>query len=537
MNFFNQEDFDFFSTIRGAKYIPNDPFHIAQHKRLIEESVYAKTNYWASLLKDSGLAVEFSNRWQNSGYYSSYTWAKIYPATSDNNKIFFTIGVGSRFSEPGYPVFTLEMKLDCQRGNSNPLDPSLVYEFDKYMTENCPEASRKRLKLAEIDGQNWSGLITQTISFIAEYKQDYDILAQLTSEIVGNLPKKIVRLCWNENKWTKPSGKEGKSKATGHAFEKDKGYGYEEWLFNPDFEIDGYRYGFIQAFHKGDHRGRKYEVFSYAMKSDNKKSECYWVGRIKCLEVLTSTERIEAVDEFKRRGWLDRMKNELNEVNIDNFDYNPISADDIINVRYKADPFNWVRYDPLISISDPANEVGKNRHYVALPKTTQTSVEDLPVGAYQFQEGHNKVSTDMTSGKRSEGKYHIKLKHKLIQEQIYAQLIEAFAGTKRKVGTENNTGFGTSIDLVVSCPDDGLSFYEIKTCGSAIQCIRDAIGQLFEYNFYFSCNNAKKLVVVGLSKPTDPIYKYMSHLRSTTGVSLFYQYFDEKKSLLTDEIA
>lgn len=534
MEFFTRSDFDFFSSLRDKTYDKYDPVHV-RNGRVLLATVYDKTEFWAKLLTENGFEYQFSRKWQTSGYYRSYTWAKIYPQGIKDPKIFFTIGVGSRFTDRGDFVNTLEYKLDCQRTTKAALDPSMVYEFDKYVGENCIEASRVMIEINEVEQIDWGELLQRTIDFMSFYYNDYLKLLQLTTLNNKNLAKKIIRLCWNNEGWTKPSGAAGKSKASDHAFEKDKGYGYEEWLFNNEMQIDGYRYGFIQAFNKGDHQGQHYEVSAYAIHNQKHLNTYYWIAKINVIEVLTDGQQKQILKEYKKRGWLDTMIGQLSDVGIPGFDYAPINEGKIFNVRYKLDSSNWVKYEEPILIEDPVIEIGKNKHYVALPKKGLISVDELPVGSFTFKEGHTPGNTGKITGKRKKLDFLMQLKHKEIQEKIYNQLSKSSKGTLRKVGTENRTGFGKSVDIVVSCPEEGIIFYEIKTSGSALQCIREAIGQLFEYSYYTNNHFAQKLIVVGLSKASKPVQQYLEYLKVKLGISLCYQFFDSTKNLLMDK--
>ena len=69
------------------------------------------------------------------------------------------------------------------------------------------------------------------------------------------MKKYLTRLTPNYKKWEKPSGEKGKCGLDIKSpYEGINGLGWEEWLFNdfhnPENQLDGYCYGFIQAFHK-----------------------------------------------------------------------------------------------------------------------------------------------------------------------------------------------------------------------------------------------------------------------------------------------
>ena len=52
---------------------------------------------------------------------------------------------------------------------------------------------------------------------------------------------RLSRLCWNDNGWVSPSGRGGKSPDK-NSFEREHGFGFEEWLFDFDKVLDdGYQ--------------------------------------------------------------------------------------------------------------------------------------------------------------------------------------------------------------------------------------------------------------------------------------------------------
>lgn len=59
------------------------------------------------------------------------------------------------------------------------------------------------------------------------------------------MDEKIARICWNIQSWKKPSGPLGKSKDT-NSFEVNPGFGHEEWIFDFEKLIDGYKYSFLE---------------------------------------------------------------------------------------------------------------------------------------------------------------------------------------------------------------------------------------------------------------------------------------------------
>lgn len=126
----------------------------------------------------------------------------------------------------------------------------------------------------------------------------------------------------------------------------------------------------------------------------------------------------------------------------------------------------------------------------------------------------------------------VDLRHNQIQGKIRNILIEKFGeGT---VGEENNTGFGTSIDLVAKYNSE-LIFYEIKTASSIRLCFREAIGQLIEYAYWSKKTKPTKLIIVSENPITDKARNYLQTLRNDLHLNIYYQQFDFDNNKLSQE--
>ena len=54
------------------------------------------------------------------------------------------------------------------------------------------------------------------------------------------------RLCWNTRNWVQPSG-DARMVEQKNTYTARNGFGHEEWLFNFQWILDGWKYGFLQA--------------------------------------------------------------------------------------------------------------------------------------------------------------------------------------------------------------------------------------------------------------------------------------------------
>lgn len=113
----------------------------------------------------------------------------------------------------------------------------------------------------------------------------------------------------------------------------------------------------------------------------------------------------------------------------------------------------------------------------------------------------------------------VTVRHNLIQE-IYAQSWKDLLGDD-KVTIENPIGF-KSIDIVID-KGDYYEFTEIKTAGTAKECIRQAFGQLLEYGFYLEIGKPVKLVVVGEKRISNETSIYLDKLNKKLSIPISYR--------------
>lgn len=122
--------------------------------------------------------------------------------------------------------------------------------------------------------------------------------------------------------------------------------------------------------------------------------------------------------------------------------------------------------------------------------------------------------------------YHMTLKHNELQNALIKYLIENDDYTN--VEKEKN-----NVDITALYKSKKV-FFELKT-DTVKYSIREAIGQLLEYNHYPDKSNADKLIIVTKFKPTEEDKKYMKFIRERYNMPIYYQMFDMKENILSKE--
>ena len=155
----------------------------------------------------------------------------------------------------------------------------------------------------------------------------------------------ITRLCWNTNRWQRPSG----SAEETNSFYALNGFGVEEWLFSPLLH-GGWCYGYVQGVsdHERAAQERDLCLLFYALRPPGPNAERFFVAQMRC-EVLSLDEATAAFNHYDTNGTITQMRNEVlaggNAGFFDNASTNPFS---VFNVRYRPD--QAVVYPQLVRI-------------------------------------------------------------------------------------------------------------------------------------------------------------------------------------------
>ncbi len=171
------------------------------------------------------------------------------------------------------------------------------------------------------------------------------------------IQNKIARICWNTYEWKMPSGSAGKSVDT-KCFENMRGYGHEEWLNDHSMLINGWKYSFLQPVNTKNkkHSGQSYSIWLYTLR-DKKK---YCIGKISQVECLKREEAQMALDVHQERGWLNKMKEQLQNLNIDTSKLIDHDSLNNFNIKFKPEDLEW--FDQEIDITAQC----RNNRYVLL---------------------------------------------------------------------------------------------------------------------------------------------------------------------------
>ncbi len=91
------------------------------------------------------------------------------------------------------------------------------------------------------------------------------------------------------------------------------------------------------------------------------------------------------------------------------------------------------------------------------------------------------------------------------------------------------------VDIQAIDPQGKKIYFELKTADTVKLSIRQALGQLLEYNHYPDKNSADKLIIVTRTEITRQDIQYLTGLRSRYNIPVYYQQFDMDRKTLSEE--
>ncbi len=204
----------------------------------------------------------------------------------------------------------------------------------------------------------------------------------------------------------------------------------------------------------------------------------------------------------------------------------------------------------LCRILTPAEAIALGEDlYNSIISELQWLNETILIPCYNFTQNNNKIKTkknEKTKRKEAE-KFDIKnslrkgieptvvtKKHKSIQNDLYDLFQNRNKGLENIIKLEKDF-----VDLRIENPSNkSMIIYEIKTDKTALNCIKQGLGQLVFYNLLNRNLGWQKieLVIVGTPKLTSKEKEYVKSIKEFLGYQIFrYQRFDEKKKALLDE--
>ncbi|MCE4059318.1 hypothetical protein LXM60_03735 [Pandoraea sputorum] len=238
-----------------------------------------------------------------------------------------------------------------------------------------------------------------------------------------------------------------------------------------------------------------------------------YVAHIEEVECLDEIQAKEALEVFERNGWLSTMKSEISAIggNVDALGHAEW-AKHVLNVRFRH---KNVQFFPDRTFASDTDKVQKLNRYVL----ADASHLDFPfsqlirrVGSLDLPDVAREVQV-----RQGFGPVEVSPEYARMQRELMIELRKEYPNGS----VEREFNF---IDVLVRTADE-MRLYEIKSDLSPRSVLRQAIGQLLEYSFFYIKSDGRKkvLTVVGRSSLSDADAEYLKHLCEEFKLPLEYR--------------
>ena len=521
-DFFTEKELRSFSTIITNNAYNKDDEIDKNFGKFLNNVIWEKSKIWRDKLVQKGWKTDTGRKnwqWQSTGKgqrYSNYTWYRLFIPDQESKLIFFTIGV----SQNG----DLEYKLDVKRNDNFFTDEKLAHFDTLRQTSNSGYHLIPKTTLKTYD---WEKLIEKTDDFIAQHSEN---LTKIASEIFS--VKRLMRLVWNTNEWHRPSGHKWSPKKQGntdYAYHTQYGFGAEEWLFNPQFRYNGKQLGYVKGISKMPRNDTFIEEL-YLYSINPKSKERVLIAQLKNVEIISDENSAKKEELSLFQANHDSMVEDLEIVQADS---TPLKNDGFLpNMRF---PWNLAT---IFSEPIPLDEIFiTSARFTALKidsveenilkKVVQKSISQ----ELNFWEGNNTGSTLGHSRTNSKGKSDVNRSHAKITNDLHQYLKKSADFKGFKISTEKSRIGQKLIDSLAKSANQHILF-EVKTMGTMVQNIRQALGQAVEYSLMSATFKVDKIIIVGPAVPDEAERKYLLRIKKTFKIPLAYwSYSFEEKEL------
>lgn len=325
------------------------------------------------------------------------------------------------------------------------------------------------------------------------------------------------RVCWNSAGWTHPTGEAAKLELGSYVTKQ--GFGHEEWLFNFEWILNGYHYAYLQPVGRSilQLKGSTIDVLLWSISPEDGRVQ---VGEIRNCEILPDGQAEEAFSYYSAQGWLTRIREEVKRVEGKLKD---LSAEDLFNVRFR--PSDATQFGPPYPKIAQNDRIKKLDRYL-LVKTQPGEVTSQWV--QRLRQGTYELPSPRGRSRSGSGPVTVDPHHDRMQKELMVLLRERLG---KEVVRE-----ARYVDITVEHGARKM-LVEIKTYPSAKHAIREALGQILEYAFYW--RGAKDpiqsvnldLVIIGPGALDEVSREYLNFLRSRFHLPIRYCQFTTGGSL------
>jgi hypothetical protein len=339
------------------------------------------------------------------------------------------------------------------------------------------------------------------------------------------MEKRLLKIVWNSNQWAYPCERTWNPNLDQNpniGYEVKNGFVHEDWLFNPNFKLGQYQYGFINGINKLNSQITIVDtIYLFTIHPFSK--TWYIVGTI---------SNVERVDEKNYPGGLKKKLKSYRLEMIDQLkqtqaNYRKLAKDPYRpNIKFKLSDLEL--FQEFFPIYDKG--ILKNYHRT-IPYKVNENILELFDNAKLNQnfvfKPSNPLGKKKNYSKQTNSKnIHISLLHQEIEEKLYSYLL-AYKVKDINIACDTCSFGGKLADIVVRKSKSDFEIYEIKTDIDFRKSLREAIGQLLDYSSWDSKINVVKIyVVLPFIHLNEKQLEYYNNFKSNLEIDLELIFYD-----------
>lgn len=317
----------------------------------------------------------------------------------------------------------------------------------------------------------------------------------------------LQRVCWNTSGWRVPTGQCRQERG----YPAEWGFGYEEWNFQLEDACDGWVYGYLKfrpADRKVKESGGLFEIGFWTLHPETKQK--LLIGWYHSAQLTTEQDLRQLDRHFRSAGIYERRATELISA-VPNIGQARARREVIKSVRKHALRFKC-QTGHVEALSHPIplpDKISLSQHFNRPTYIDPQALRALPRGRRKLIPGGSRqvpLAEDGYYREIGERSLLILRKHNRLSNRFREWLKrEGFKGVSR----EQNR-------VDVEFTDRGQLFRaELKTCYpvGTTKAIREALGQLLEYNYYGERQPADQWLIVLDQEPSSQDKAYIKTLR------------------------
>ena len=484
-DFFNEKELNsFVKLIERKTYNENNPVD-KNIGYFLNKVIWTKTQKWAKGLEDEyGWNVKGSKNWNKRNgsdgqAYKQYTWWRIYPDKDTKSLFFYTVGMHT----DGQLLYKMDIKRDDSFFST---DPHKINKFEAFRDQKG--LGWKKISHGELKDLDWDSLITRTHEFFEKgLKSFYEIKNEFQPD------ERLMRLTWNDNNWEYPSGHFYKSSNQGNsdiAYEKQYGYGHEEWLFNTRYRLGEYQYGYIRGVDglSADAYFLK-KIILYSFKEINN-DRCL-IGHISNVHILDEGD----IEDFELL-YNEHKEEMISELRAVGADWQHFKKEGLFpNVKFKWTDFEQFN-EPIRSEYLKSKQFNRFQPIKLTSEISDNLFKEIEnPNTFKFKAGKSD-GVDSYTKKTKKTSTTVNKIHVTTVDALYEHLKVHENYNENQLSAESSIIGGAIPDMVIE-EKDGYTIFEVKSSSIALKNIRQGLGQILEYAFLDNTLKIKKLVIVG----------------------------------------